>query len=78
MACCRYARRRGLGPFRRSGAAERSREKQLQAIVRAGFAYRLAVRLVDAEERESLEEVIDGATALRFDLRPLSGTERED
>ena len=58
VACCRYARRRRLGPFQSPEKSGRSREQQLRALLRAGFPYRLAVRAVDSRDPAQLEEVI--------------------
>jgi len=57
VAACRFARRRGLGPFRRA-EAERRPERELAAFLRAGFGYELARRVLATEDRETLEEVI--------------------
>lgn len=57
---CNYARRRRLGPWRESGRAER-RERDLAALARQGYGYELACRIVDAEDRETLEAEMDGA-----------------
>jgi regulatory protein len=44
-----YARRRRLGPYRAPDARAASRERDLAALARAGFAYGLARRVVEAE-----------------------------
>ena len=44
-----YAKRRRLGPFRRPDQREAYRDRDLAALARAGFAYGLARRVVDAE-----------------------------
>ena len=54
-----YARRRRLGPFRDPEARAERRDKDLAALARRGFSYRVASRVVDADE-ETLE-------ARRFD-----------
>jgi regulatory protein len=47
-AARRYARRRRLGPYRGDARAE-SRDKDLAAMARAGFAGRIARQVIDAE-----------------------------
>lgn len=54
-AACRYAQRRRLGPWRRHGDRTALRERDLAAMVRAGFGYRMASRLIDADDRDALE-----------------------
>jgi regulatory protein len=44
-----YARRRRLGPHRRPDQRAAHRDRDLAALARAGFAYDLARRTVDAE-----------------------------
>lgn len=46
-----YARRRRLGPYRRPDTREANRERDLAAMARAGFSYRLAKDVIggDAE-----------------------------
>jgi regulatory protein len=53
-AALAFARRRRLGPFR--AAAERTdrRDRDLAALGRAGFAYALARRVIDADDAETL------------------------
>ena len=51
-AAVRYARRRGLGPFRDPARRAERRDRDLQALVRQGFPYPLARRIIDAEEIE--------------------------
>jgi regulatory protein len=43
-----FARRRRLGPFRKTGRTER-RDKDLAAMCRAGFSFEIARRVIDAE-----------------------------
>ena len=45
-----YAKRRRLGPFRRPETRALHRDRDLAALARAGFAYDLARRTVDAED----------------------------
>jgi len=58
-AACRLARRRRLGPFRNSGRGE-NRQRDMAALGRAGFEYRIAAAIVDAEDVESLEASLNG------------------
>lgn len=48
-AAMALAKRRRLGPFRPAEARAAHREKDLAALGRAGFAYEIARRVVDAE-----------------------------
>lgn len=54
-AALALARRRRLGPYRLPEARAAHREKDLAALGRAGFAYDVARRVVDAEDPDSLE-----------------------
>jgi regulatory protein len=54
-AACRHAQRRRLGPWRRDDRAER-RDRDLAAMARAGFGYRMASRVIDAVDAEALED----------------------
>ena len=45
-----YAKRRRLGPYRRPDTRALHRDRDLAALARAGFAYALARRTVDAED----------------------------
>lgn len=53
-AALALARRRRLGPYRLPEARAAHREKDLAALGRAGFAYDIARRVVDAEDPDSL------------------------
>ena len=57
LAAIAYARRRRFGPWRPSHKRAERRDKDLAAMRRAGFPYRLAVQVVDAEDVEALEEI---------------------
>lgn len=57
-AAIRLARRRRLGPWRTSEAREERRERDLAALARAGFSYALAVRVIDADSPEALEDAV--------------------
>jgi len=54
-AALALARRRRLGPYRPPEARAAHREKDLAALGRAGFAYDIARRVVDAEDPDSVE-----------------------
>jgi len=54
-AACRHAQRRRLGPWRRDDRTER-RDRDLAAMARAGFGYRMASRVIDAESVDALED----------------------
>jgi regulatory protein len=54
-AALRYARKRRLGPYRRVARAE-NRERDLAALARKGFGPDLAIRIVDTDDLETLEE----------------------
>ncbi|MGC6494540.1 MAG: RecX family transcriptional regulator [Myxococcota bacterium] len=58
VAAARYARRRGFGPFRRPDQREARADKDLAAMVRAGFSYSLARETLQAETRDELDERI--------------------
>lgn len=53
-AAWRLARRRRLGPYRRSDRAER-RERDLAALGRAGFSYGIARTVIDADALPDLD-----------------------
>lgn len=57
-AALRYARRRRLGPFRAAAERRERRERDLAALGRAGFAYDIARRVVDAATPQALEAEI--------------------
>jgi regulatory protein len=54
-AICRFAARRGFGPWRRVGATPERKQKELAALGRAGFSYTSARRVVEAASVEELE-----------------------
>jgi regulatory protein len=58
-AAVRLARRRRLGPFRTSGDRVALRTKDLAALGRAGFAWDIARRVVEATSPEALEADLD-------------------
>ena len=60
VAACRLARKRRLGPFRRDDA-EPKRERELGTLARAGFGYDIAKRIVEATDRDALEDAIRDA-----------------
>ncbi|MEM6927124.1 MAG: regulatory protein RecX [Myxococcota bacterium] len=55
-AACTYARKRSLGPWRRSTLDDDRRRKELGRLARAGFGFDLARRIVDAESVEALTD----------------------
>lgn len=55
-AAVRYARRRRLGPFREPARRAERRDRDLQALVRQGFPFPLAKRIVDAEDADALDD----------------------
>ncbi len=56
LAC---ARRRRLGPCRPAAARKSVRQKDLVSLARAGSAYDVARRVVEAETAEELERELD-------------------
>ncbi|MGF1612274.1 MAG: RecX family transcriptional regulator [Kiloniellales bacterium] len=60
-AALRYARRRGLGPFRSEEMRAERRERDLAALDRRGFAYEVARRVIDAEDLEALQDEANAA-----------------
>lgn len=48
-AAATFARRRRLGPFRKSADREARRDKDLAAMCRAGFSFEIAKRVIDSE-----------------------------
>ena len=58
-AAVRHARRRRLGPWRDPDRRAASVARDLAAMVRAGFAYPLARRVIFAEDRGGLEAALD-------------------
>lgn len=55
QAAAAYIRRRRFGPFRRAlQDPSEKREKEIAAMMRAGFQYGIVVELLDAEEEELL------------------------
>jgi len=62
VAAINFARRRRLGPFAAGDRAAR-RQKDLAALARAGFSGRLARRVVDAADVESLNAEMEGNLA---------------
>lgn len=54
IAAINYARRRRLGPWRRTNRTE-NRDRDLASLGRQGFGYDLARKVVDAEDEDALE-----------------------
>lgn len=59
MACALRARRKRLGPFRSPADQQARRQKDLAALARAGFAYGVARRIIEAS-REDVEALAAG------------------
>jgi regulatory protein len=59
VAACHFVRRRRLGCCRRSGDPAASREKDLAALGRAGFALDLARRVLACRSEAELEALLD-------------------
>lgn len=55
-AAVALARRRRLGPFADPAIRRERRDKHLAAMGRAGFAFGLARRVIDAKDEDALEE----------------------
>ena len=55
-AAIRFARKRRLGPYRLAKDRAARRDRDLAALGRAGFAYDVARRVVDAETPEALSD----------------------
>lgn len=53
-----FARRRGLGPYRKGGASKDRavQAKEIASLARAGFAFDVAKKVVDAQDDEFFEE----------------------
>jgi regulatory protein len=64
-AAAALARRRRLGPYRPEAERAARRDKDLAALGRAGFAYALARRVIDAADTDALEAAlrVTGGTA---------------
>ena len=60
-AAIRLARRRRLGPWRDPARRGDRRDRDLAALARAGFAYDLAQKVIDADDPEQLEEALADA-----------------
>ena len=52
----RFARRRRIGPYGPPAADMRARERQIGAMLRAGHAFDLAKRIVDARDEYELDD----------------------
>lgn len=55
-AAAALARRRRLGPYRPAEARKDHRLRDLAAMARAGFAYDVAKKVIDAKDPDSLDE----------------------
>jgi regulatory protein len=58
-AAVAYARRRRLGPWSRQPGERRERE--LGSLARAGFGYAVALKILDADSTDELDELVDRA-----------------
>jgi len=61
-AAAALVRRRRLGPYREAGRRPQMRQKDLAALARAGFAYGVALRTIDAATPQDLEAEIEGGS----------------
>ena len=57
-AACNYARRRRLGPWRKTDR-QSTRDRDLASLGRQGFSYEVARTIIDSPDIESLETVED-------------------
>lgn len=55
-AAAALARRRRLGPFRLAADREENRTRDLAAMARAGFAYDIARKVIDAPSTDALDD----------------------
>ncbi len=60
QAMLSYARRRHLGPYRPAHQREERRKRDLGALLRAGFPFALATRLLDAPDVQRAEALLEG------------------
>jgi len=61
VAACRFARSRKLGPYRRDAETPRdrdARQKELAKLGRAGFSYEIAIRVIDCESTDIIDEIV--------------------
>lgn len=58
VAAQNYARRRRFGPWRSSDHRAKRRDRDLAAMARAGFSFRMAQRVIDAPDIDSLKRDI--------------------
>lgn len=61
VAACRFARSRKLGPYRRDAQApldRDARQKELAKLGRAGFSYEIAIRVIDCESTDMIDEIV--------------------
>jgi regulatory protein len=58
-AAVRHARRRRLGPWRDPDRRAAAQARDLAAMVRAGFAFPIARRVIAADDRDRLEAALD-------------------
>ncbi len=58
-AAATYARRRRLGPYRPEHKREERRERDMGAMARAGFGWGIAKQVIDAEDLQTLAELLE-------------------
>jgi len=56
QAAITTARRRKIGPYRIRGGRDENREKDLASLARGGFSYDIALKVVDCETADELED----------------------
>lgn len=59
-AACILARRRRLGPYRKTGDRAAHRQKDLASMARAGFSLAIARRVLGAPDTEAVERLLRG------------------
>jgi regulatory protein len=59
-AAVAFARRRRLGPWRRGSPLPEAAERELAAMARAGFSFRIARRVIDAGSPDELVRQLHG------------------
>ena len=64
QAALNYARRRRLGPWRRTNKDQVIMKKELAAMARAGFSYNLANKIIDADISDLEVDTAGGDLAL--------------
>lgn len=57
-AAVAYARKRRIGPYRKTDTPPENLDKELAALARNGFSYSLARRIVEADDIDELESAL--------------------